>query len=190
MKIYKLNTKMELYIKEWFNKENPKFDGLDLYIKNIKILKDEYKENKEYKILCHGTKPINLDSIIKNGFQKDYIHSNMNGLLGNGFYFSDMLEQSIYYTFPSGYNDSSDLKEKNRTEMTLLIVGINLKNCLEIKSFKTNKDSLYDTHFMVYKQGNKSGYEYCVFNEKNIKILALLKLDLVEVCKLTKDNKR
>jgi len=88
-------------------KERPEFDGKSLYIHEIKLLNNQqhnqiYK-NKQLllpitneKLLFHGAPFRNIDNIIINNFNLEKVSKGMDGHIGQGIYFSDMIEQSSW----------------------------------------------------------------------------------------------
>lgn len=89
-----------------FNDEQPQFDGRKLYIDHIDmlnndLLKQQYdkklNEIGNEKLVYHGTLLRYVNSILENGFDPSKAGSHMSGHIGKGLYFSDQMEQSIYY---------------------------------------------------------------------------------------------
>jgi len=100
---------------------------------------------------------------VNHGFNLN--NKSMSGHIGNGFYFSDLICQSIYYQLK--YNYTGDEKY-----FKLLVCKVSLGNCINInrstKTIDINKLVGYDSHMTEYSQDGKVGNEYCLFNNQQI----------------------
>jgi len=152
-------------IKELFYNELPKFDGKRLFLQSIEFVDSTLPYNNigNEKLLFHGT-PLNcINSIIENGFNLD--NKSMSGRIGNEFYFSDLICQSIYYQLKYEYTGDEKF-------FRLLVCKVSLGNCINLdrlsKTYDINKISGYDSHMTDYEQDGKEGYEYCLFDSNQI----------------------
>lgn len=159
-------------ITELINSEGPKFDTRPLYIHEIKLLDNEehkiaYKKKQclltttNERLLYHGTPLRSIENIISNNFDTKKISKG--GHIGAGIYFSDMVEQSIYYCLKEEYLGTE-------VDFIVLVCKVELGTCCELtRSGDTpNCSKLGDSHSAPYSQGDKSGHEYCLFDSDQI----------------------
>ena len=168
------------------NNEKPEFDGKPLFVYEVKVLDNlehmsAYKNTQlsfpisNEKLLYHGAPLENIESIILDNFNITEALKGMGGHIGQGIYFSDMAEQSIYYCLKNEYTG-------DETDFIILVCKVELGRCCNrIRSdFDTNcaKFDNYDSHSTPYHQGNKFGHEYCVFDSNQILPVCRLHLKL------------
>jgi hypothetical protein len=176
-------------ITENINKEQTCFDGKPLYVHEIQLLNNN-QHNKTYRdkqsslsvsnemLLYHGAPENNINKIILDNFDINEACNGMGGHIGKGIYFSDMAEQSIYYCL-KGDGLSNELNYLGtETDFIILVCKVELGRCCQLvrcaETFNCAKLNSYDSHTTPYRQGNKVGNEYCLFDSEQI----------VPVCKL------
>lgn len=177
-------------IKNIFNSEQPVFDGKLLHLDEIEILRNNklqfvYDEQKKSigreQILFHGTCVENLSSIIKNGFDLKYL--GMPGHIGKGIYFSTLITQSVYYQLKKSYTGN----EKKFTIFACKVLTGKHKfmNRSGI-SENIQKSPYFDSHCTSYKDDFREGYEFCIYDIKQILPFCLLHMTLTDVANTKK----
>ena len=117
-----------------------------------------------------------LENIIINNFDVEKSSIGMGGhiglqpdislrYIGSGIYFSDMAEQSIYYCLKPRYLGTG-------TDFVILVCEVTLGRCYEMErtkeTYNCSKYNGYDSHSTYYRQGDKVGHEYCIFDSEQI----------------------
>lgn len=172
----------ECTIANQVNDENVVFHGKKLYIHEMLMLNDKSQiklfndrtievgdtrvtmcdsmySNK--KLLYHGAPIANIEGIIKENFiQKPGMH----GHIGQGWYFSDMLAQTIYYCLKDRYTG-------DETDFVVLVCEVDLGRCRDMRRSAppaVPKTPQCDSHSTEYYQDGKHGREYCLFDSDQI----------------------
>lgn len=142
---------METIIKDMIENQDADIDGHKLHLEKIEWIN---KFDSNDKILFHGTSYENIKSILKNGV--DVNKQEMSGLIGKGFYLSELIGQSIYYSLKYTYN----LKKLSGSQVPLMVFKVNLGNCIDLsddlsKTSNITKLPGADSHCKIYNHVKK-----------------------------------
>ena len=168
------------YVKKVFDTQKPCFgicppQKLKLVgITPVKLPQEiisRFKKGENTQILFHGTPLENHEKILSEGFK---MCPGMLGHIGKGIYFSDLIEQSLYYQLKYNYTGKE-------TYFKVIVCKVVLGNCTERKRDENweNLPFSSDTHWTLheherfYKILHK---EYCVNDMSRILPIAILKM--------------
>lgn len=166
---------MENVIRCMVESQDAKLDGRKLHLEKIEWVNEInglHDTDQNIKFLFHGTPPENIPDLIKNGIDPN--RQEMSGLIGKGFYLSNLIEQSIYYSLKYTYNPENVAG----IQIPLIVFKVSLGKCIEFsysdlsRTLNINKLQGYDSHCKKYMHG----YEYCVFDSDKIVPVCILYL--------------
>ncbi|CAH6419223.1 Hypothetical protein HVR_LOCUS421 [uncultured virus] len=169
---------MNIIIKD-FETQQPCFDGKALGISKIESLVLNYELKEKDKLLYHGTPFESIPDILMNGFtQKET-------------FFSDLIEQSIYYNLKRQYIG-------NETEFRLIVTNVDFSSHVQLSdnSYHSKSHPIYNIEIedsassraqldftarvqsCSYSQNGKTGNEYRVFSGTRMTPVFLLYLTI------------